>query len=553
MKKLTAIFLAMLMICSVFTASYAGSGSKNEAVKPAAESRQSEKGAEDGKAAKMSVKATPKSAGGAIDSKVTFKAAVQNAPSGKKASYQWEISKDGGKTWSSTSVKGSKTKKITVTVTKKGAGWQYRCTVKAGSKKAVSNAVSLFAVEAEASAEKIDIGKKVTFTASEKNIGGNAAYQWEYCKKGGSTWSEVAGAAGSEAALTVKTTAKNVNYRYRCKITGKKGEAYTNTVYVTPNPRYLALVIANSNYTGSCNQLPSVATDGTAMKKALAGYGWQVKLAKDLTAAKMESTIKSYFSGSLDTDTCLLYYSGHGDNSDGESAGSLVGVKYDYRGTYDLLYPETLRDVLLKNTRGRVIVLLDSCGSGSLVLSKKGIKAEPVNKAGKAKNFTSSVMNAFSGCLDEGIVSNTGELLQKRFSVLAACAHEMTSDAAYFALRDGNVIMKSGSAFTVALMRSMGCSYPGGSFGGKIPADTNGDGKLTLSETYKGIKKTVSSMNNLLEDYCEVEWDYTNYYWDTYHAYIYICYNEDGEEILALPLDQEVQMGGTGTAVLFRK
>ena len=303
------------------------------------------------------------------------------------------------------------------------------------------------------------------------------------------------------------------------------------------NTRYYALVIANSTYRNNnfCNNLPGVKKDGQAVKAALTAYGWNVRLVENRTASQMQSDIESYFGDKKSSDVCLLFYSGHGDNSYGASAGSLIGV--DYGNSYDLFSPVSLRNTLLGSTKGKVIIMLDSCGSGATVYANGGKTQE---SSGNARNFTGGVMSAFSGYLANGVESNTGELLQNRFAVLAACEYGMTSQDGYFCMVNGNLTFRRGGTFTYSVLHSMGCSYPGGSFGGTITADSNNDSQLTLLEAYNGVRSTVTGMNSQLAANNDVAW-----------------YEGDDDNLAGWyrfdPIDQAVQMGGTGSTVLFSR
>ncbi|SEG37335.1 surface protein [Eubacterium ruminantium] len=62
---------------------------------------------------------------------------------GSNLSYQWQVSKDGGKTWANSASAGSKTASITITTKKNYSGWMYRCVVKNGTVKTVSNSAKL--------------------------------------------------------------------------------------------------------------------------------------------------------------------------------------------------------------------------------------------------------------------------------------------------------------------------------------------------------------------------------------------------------------------------
>ena len=163
--------------------------------------------------------------------------------------------------------------------------------------------------------------------------------------------------------------------------------------------------------------------------------------------------------------------------------------------------------------KGKVIVILDSCGSGAGVYSNSS----------DAKGFTGGVVNAFKGYLMSNVAANTGELLNNRFAVLAACEYGKTSMDGYIYQSNGYLYQGRGGVFTYSLVGSMGGGYPGGSFGGHFSGDdVNGDSKLSLQEAYNGIKSRVNGMN-------------------------LARYGINGR------ITQQVQMGGSGGTILFEK
>ena len=452
---------------------------------------------------KPGIKISPKMCRTTIGSDARFTATVQN-PQGD-ITYQWQYSTNKGKSWKNAAYTGSNTAVMTVRITSAIAKkYSFRCVAVTGGKKLVSKASSVFAVKASASPAAVKVGKKVKFKATAYNYGKKIKYQWYVSKDGGKSWKKYKGKDSKKKTITVKTTRSNIGYQYRCRISASNGKCYTNAVFVKEKPRQLAVVIANSNYMPPNNSLVGVYYDGIAMTNTLRSLDWEVKLVRDTTASGMDSSIRSWFSGSRPEDTCLVYYSGHGITS----TGALCGV------SGDAYHPATMRNTLLSCTKGKVIVILDSCGSGAGVYANSG----------SAKEFTNAVMQAFHGYLMSNVAANTGELLHNRFAVLAACEYGATSQEGYIVEKNGSLYQGYGGVFTYSLVRSMGCSYPEGSFGGKFSSDSNGDGKLSLQEAYNGIKNRVSSMNSLLAKYG-----------------------------ISGRINQVVQMGGTGGTVLFQK
>ena len=253
----------------------------------------------------------------------------------------------------------------------------------------------------------------------------------------------------------------------------------------------IALLIGNgSGYPDSENKLEGPAYDVRALKGMLQGLNqyWQVTVKENLTAEGMKSAIASTFSGATANDVCLFYYSGHGCT---DETSALVGT--DYQG----LSGEQLAYALKNACPGKVMVILDSCGSGGMVYNKK---TKTLVKAKASRSFTQDMINAFSywNKIDrnEKLQSlETGELLEDKFQVIAACAYGTVSLELY----DGHY---SFGLMTYSLLKSAGCKYPSGAYSGSMPADTNRDGNLTLGETFSKTKEYVDEeIAQLKKDY----------------------------------------------------
>ena len=258
---------------------------------------------------------------------------------------------------------------------------------------------------------------------------------------------------------------------------------------ISSKAKYYALLIGNGQEYVYQQKLAGVAYDLKAFKAALGGLSqsWKITVKKGLTANGMVSAIKKAFKDATKDDICLFYYSGHGDDSTGASGGSLVGINCD--GYSDFLKPTTLAKTLKSVCPGKVIVLLDSCGSGSYIYENGSLNSNN----GSSRNFTGKVMSAFN-YYDENLYSNSGELLGSKFAVLAACEHGMTST-------DLKIDDYACGAFTYGMVLSMGCDYPSGTYNGHMEADKDNNNALTLKETYNGIRSVINELNAVLEYY----------------------------------------------------
>jgi len=301
------------------------------------------------------------------------------------------------------------------------------------------------------------------------------------------------------------TATANDGSKAKASITIKvvKSEPEPEPTDVPGETRYYALLIGNGTGYRYINKLSGIHKDVTGLSYALKGMsqGWKVTVKENLTVDQMKKAISNAFAGAKQNDICFFYYSGHGDDSLGSTGGALCGIECTGEdATTGLLMPTELRDCLKAATPGKVIVALDSCGSGSTIYQKNG--DDP-------KNFTRGIINALSGVTIQ-VTTKTGELLNtKKFAVLAAAKHGTTSQGMYVtqqSLDDYDSGKRDwygcdGSAFTYSLVRAMGYNYPHNSYNGSMGGDANGDGQLTLKETYDSIKSSIQHMRQICWEY----------------------------------------------------
>lgn len=228
---------------------------------------------------------------------------------------------------------------------------------------------------------------------------------------------------------------------------------------------YRAVVIGEANYYPYANSLIACKYDANAMAAMLKKTGYK-KVTKKIDASKsaIKSAITKGFSGADSNDVSLFYYSGHGS-----SDGSLYSVKGESISTATLTN-------WLKKIKGNVIVILDSCYSGTII----GKSADGTISMKEAQNFNRNVINAFA-MADSTVKS--GEMCTNKFKVLTACHYYQTSGCY-------NSTNPPYSIFTEKLVSGVGFSYSGARRS-SAPADTNNNKKLTLQEcwhyTYYGI------------------------------------------------------------------
>jgi len=128
--------------------------------------------------------------------------------------------------------------------------------------------------------------------------------------------------------------------------------------------RGVALVIGQSDYTGTLPKLANPRNDATAMGELLGKLGFQVTSAFDDDRSKLADQLTQFDAAAKDADVALVYYSGHGIEAGG--VNYLVPTDADLsspsRAGATLLPVTDLLDNLAR-TVPVTIVLLDACRS----------------------------------------------------------------------------------------------------------------------------------------------------------------------------------------------
>ena len=319
----------------------------------------------------------------------------------------------------------------------------------------------------------MDVRKTIQLTAEVTPLSACNTLEWKSSDKKLATVSE-------SGLVTIKKPGK-VTITARAVDGSKKEASVTLTIrkkeppLPEPDPdqpvNYYALLIGNSDYT-VIQSLPSVKRDLKAMKNALSGLKqpWKITARKNLTGSQITSAIASAFEGATANDVCLFYYSGHGMEDMDFNPGALMGIGYDGDSAEsDLLTAQRLRNHLDRACPGRVIVILEACGSGAVIYD-----GQPLSWEESGNSFSRAAVSAFRGA--GKAEANTGELLSNKYTVLTTCEH---GDYGVNLPVEGDT---EGGLLTYCIARALGCGYPDGAYTGSMPADTDGDGTLTLRE-----------------------------------------------------------------------
>ena len=122
-------------------------------------------------------------------------------------------------------------------------------------------------------------------------------------------------------------------------------------------------------------------------------------------------------------------------------------------------------------------MLLDSCYSGSAI-----------NRSSASPSaFNSAVISAFSAASRSSV-----NLEDAGYIVLTSCSKDEVSTS----LGDGTV---SFGAFTYGICYGSGYDEWDGTSLGYMPADSNGDGAITLGEAHQGVNELINYLKQMID------------------------------------------------------
>lgn len=275
---------------------------------------------------------------------------------------------------------------------------------------------------------------------------------------------------GLDAGKKYEFSVKPICSSGKTTINGNVSEAVK--VMIPGGARYRALLIGEEHYD---TRLNGPLNDMMAVKNVLSGLDsmeWEIYEHADASRDEIISLMDRAFEDAEEKDVSLFYYSGHGVTGAGdENSGALVTVDQSYIRMDELAE-------LLANIPGKVVVVLDSCGSGAAIATNSdAVSVYSGEPEFDPITFNEEIIQIFSQN-DETKFARSGDLAREKFYVLTSSAYEQNSKS---------VFQKKvwGGAFTRAFAGSVGYDYNSGSWGEQMKADTDGDQCVTLNECYE--------------------------------------------------------------------
>jgi hypothetical protein len=131
----------------------------------------------------------------------------------------------------------------------------------------------------------------------------------------------------------------------------------------------VALVIGNDAY----QHLPDLATavaDAHTVAEVLEGqYGFSVRVLVDADRYRILSALNELRSTLTERDNFLLYYAGHGELDEANMRGHWLPVDAEAESTANWISNVAVTDILNAMAARHILVVADSCYSGSLTRS----------------------------------------------------------------------------------------------------------------------------------------------------------------------------------------
>jgi hypothetical protein len=165
---------------------------------------------------------------------VSFTAAASGTPT---PTVQWQVSTDGGSTFSNIAGATSTTLSLTA-VAASANGYEYRAVFTNTTGSATTTAATLTVnagpvVTTNPTSQTVTAGGNVSFTAAASGTP-TPTVQWQVSTDGGSTFSNISGATATTLSLTAVAASAN-GYEYRAVFTNTTGSATTTAATLTVN------------------------------------------------------------------------------------------------------------------------------------------------------------------------------------------------------------------------------------------------------------------------------------------------------------------------------
>ena len=191
---------------------------------------------------------------------------------GTGLSYQWQYSKDGGKSWKDSGVASAKTATYSFKIASGDMGINYRCVVRDSSGSSVISESRKLSTGLRITVQPKDFAGKVgdQFSASVTAEGTGLSYQWQYSKDGGKSWKDSGVASAKTATYSFKIASGDMGINYRCVVRDSSGSSVISESRKLSTG--LRITVQPKDFAGKVGDQfsASVTAEGTGLS-----YQWQ--------------------------------------------------------------------------------------------------------------------------------------------------------------------------------------------------------------------------------------------------------------------------------------
>ena len=132
---------------------------------------------------------------------------------------------------------------------------------------------------------------------------------------------------------------------------------------------YHALIIGNQNYASMPN-LETPANDAKELERVLRSeYGFNTRLLLDATRYQILSALNGMRAELTERDNLLIYFAGHGELDNANLRGHWLPVDAEPESTANWISNVAITDILNAMAAKHILVIADSCYSGSMTRS----------------------------------------------------------------------------------------------------------------------------------------------------------------------------------------
>ncbi len=233
--------------------------------------------------------------------------------------------------------------------------------------------------------------------------------------------------------------------------------AADSTAAVTGTRRGLVIGEGRANARYGLTALPMAQSEVSQVAQMMRGNGIVTSTLVNGTRSQVLSAIQDAFSGATESDVSYLYITCHGGAS---------GGKYRIFPCGDGYFTAAQLRSALSQVKGKVVLMLGSCQSGSVIGKSAGDGIQQF-----AEQFV-------------GAQAKAGEFAQNKYQVLCACRSDENGYGVITTM--GGSIVESGTFnfFGAAVVE-----------GGRGAADVDGNGAITLQELHGYVRDRVAQLH----------------------------------------------------------